>query len=170
MSIISGSFVADAYDFVRKKKFWMAIGFLVIFAGFVFLYGFDKLNTMGSVKQFSTGFLEGCKWIKFNTPEDSLIFTIYGHPTAYNCERAIQSDVPDKANIVLGNIEESYQRLQQHGFDYIYVQQFAVTAEPFLQTFLLSFISSLDSSSHFKKVYDNTNLYGNNGVVLYQVL
>jgi len=100
-----------------------------------------------------------------------LIFTIYGHPTAYNCDRKIQSDVPDKADIVLSDASESSRRLKQHGFDYVYVQNFALSNEAYLQAFPVSFVLMMDSyPQYFQKVYDNSQVYQGGGVSVYKVL
>jgi hypothetical protein len=172
IAIIGGLFVAEAYNYIRKYSTAIAVIFVIALISAAWIYGQGKLDTMIKVKQFSPGFLEGCDWIKANTPPDAVIFTIYSHHTSYKCERKATSlsGAPDKEEIQLTNNNTAYEHLKLHGFDYVYVQQFTVTMAPYRETISAAFLRYLETSPHFEKVYDNTDRYGQNGVRLYEIL
>jgi len=168
---LAGLFADEAYGYLKKNNKLVAAAFVLIFVATVWFYGQEKLDTMVSVKQFAPGFIEGCKWIKANTNEDSLLLSIYSHQTVYLCDRAALASGISDANIIrLTNDNRSYEHLKLHGFDYIFIQQFTVSQQALGETTTPAFINYLDTSPHFKKVYDNTDVYGSGGVTLYQVL
>lgn len=171
IAMFSGIFVADAYDYLKKYHILAAAVFLIIFVSATWLYGQEKLNTMTAVKGQLTGLVEGCKWVKNNTPKDSILFSVYAHQTAYQCNRkTVGNGIPGDAEIMLSNNDNAYNALKEHGFDYVYVQQFTVSLTPYSEAITVGFLEYLEGSSKFKKVFDNTNIYGSGGVRLYQVL
>lgn len=171
VALVAGVFMSDAYKWSVHKNKILAGLLILLFAGSLFIYGYEKIVTMVSVKAFAPGFFVGCDWIKANTPQDALLFTIYSHHTAYQCDRAnLGSGIPDKAEIQLTNNDTAYEHLKLHGFDYVFVQQFTVSQQSYLETVTTDFLNYLETSPHFKKVYDNTATYGNSGVRLYKVL
>lgn len=170
IAIIAGLFVADCYSYLKKYHIAIAVMFMVIFFVSVWFYGQEKINTMAQVKQFAPSFFEGCKWIKMSTPKNSTMLSLHAHPTAYNCDRAVQWELPDKGLILLTNNDTSYEHLKLHGIDYVYVQYFSLSAVAYGQTYPLAFVQYMESSDKFKKVFDNSNVYGRSGVAVYQVL
>ena len=171
VALVAGLFMSDAYKWSVHKNRILAGFLILLFAVSFFAYGYEKLVTMTSVKAFAPGFFVGCDWIKANTPQDSLLFTIYAHHTAYQCDRAnLGSGIPDKAEIQLTNNDTAYEHLKLHGFDYVFVQQFTVSQQSYYETITTDFLNYLETSPHFKKVYDHTATYGNTGVRLYKVL
>jgi len=170
LAAVAGMFVAEAFGWFSKKHIIIGLIVVAVLVLAVGMFGQEKLSTMVSVKAFSPGFFDGCKWIRANTPADSLLFTIYGHHTAYQCDRRNENTVPDKPEIQLTNNDTSYEHLKLHGFDYVFVQAFTISQVSAAENINPAFISYMDSSPHFKKVYDNTAYYGSGGVLLYQVL
>ena len=170
VAIVVGNFVSQAYERLYNKGKYLAAIFVILILISLLFYGWEKISIMTKVKQFVPAFFDGCEWIKDNTPTDSLILSLYGHPTAYNCNRALQWEVPDKSEILLSNNDRSYERLKSHGFDYIMVQHFAVSATPYGQTYPICFVQYLDSSSKYEKVYDNRMTFGEGGISVYKVL
>jgi len=163
-------FLGGVYDFVKRKTKILAILLVVILLVPVLPTAHSKLLTMKNVKSFVPGFFEGCDWIKMNTPEDSLIYTIYAHHTSYACNRKTFSSVPDQEIIQLAADNRSYEHLKLHGADYVYVQYFTVGEQPYRETTPVAFLQYMDSSPNFEKVFDNTNTYGRAGVILYKIL
>lgn len=170
---VAGLFVADAYKFLKKYHKAIALMFVLIILATTWVYGQQKLTTMQQIRQKwldPPGFIEGCKWVKQNTPKDSLVYVIYAHQGSYFCDRKAQSEVPDKNEIRLLANDTSYEHLKLHGYDYIMIEQFTVSVIPYGESTPLQFLQFLESSAHFKKVYDNTNVYGQSGVRIYEVL
>ena len=170
LAAISGTFIAEAFGWLEKKHVILGMVVLLLIGYSVWVFGNEKLTTMTSVKAFSAGFFDGCKWIRENTPQDTLIFSIYSHQTTYQCDRRNLNVLPDKAEIQLTNNNVSYQHLKLHGFDYIFVQQFAVSENANRESITTAFLNYLETSPEFKKVYDNTATYGSGGSRIYKVL
>lgn len=167
VAAVSGLFVSRAYDFL--KRFGIAIIFVLFFTVSVFVYGFERLIMMQQVKHGLDGLIDGCNWVRQNTPEDSLIYGIYAHQAAYQCNRKVQSELPDKNDIRFGG-NASYEHLKMHGYDYVLIEQFTVSVTPYGEATPLQFLNYLETSENFKKVFDNTGKYGEMGVRIYQVL
>jgi 4-amino-4-deoxy-L-arabinose transferase-like glycosyltransferase len=167
---LAGMVVAEARNVLARRNFWAGALLFVMLIGVIWFYGQGKLDTMTQVKQFAPGFFDGCDWIRQNTPADSLFLSLHTYPTVYNCERRADWEFPGKGVILIQPGNASYDMIKKHGFDYIYVQMFSLSQEPMSQTYSVAFVNWLDSSSLFRKVYDNTNVYGQGGVRIYQVL
>jgi 4-amino-4-deoxy-L-arabinose transferase-like glycosyltransferase len=170
ISMVSGYLMDNIYNELKKYNKIIGIIVMLIILVFVFLYGLEKINTMPQVKQFSKAFFEACDWVKKDTPNDTLIFSIYSHQATYKCERISTATVPDKKEIQLTNNDTAYEHLKLHGFNYIFIQGFVVSQEPYEDSISIEFLNYIDSSPHFEKVFDNTNIYGNSGMLIYKVL
>ncbi len=170
VAAVSGLFVSSAYDFLKRFGKYIAIIFVLFFLAAAFVYGSEKLSTMQQVKHGLDGLVDGCKWVKVNTPKDSLVYGIYAHQEAYQCNRKVQSEVPDKNDIRLGTGDTPYEHLKLHGYDYVFIEQFTVSVVPYGEATPLQFLNYLETSQNFRKVFDNTGIYGQAGVRIYQIL
>ncbi|OGI12564.1 hypothetical protein A3K64_01510 [Candidatus Micrarchaeota archaeon RBG_16_36_9] len=170
ISMICGSFIDDLYAAGKKyNKYLSVFGILVILITVSF-FGYEKLSGMTQVKQFSKAFFEACSWIKKNTNSTDLIFSIYSHQATYTCDRISTATTPDKEEIQLTNNDTSYQHLKLNGFDYVFVQGFAVSQVAYRDSISISFLNYLSNSQNFKKVFDNTDVYSNGGMLVFKVL
>jgi hypothetical protein len=167
---IAGIFVESMFDSLREYNKILGAVFIILISVALVLSVQPKLDTMKSVKGFSEGFFNGCNWIQKNTPADSIIFSIYAHHTMYFCNRESISALPDDAEIQLTNNDTSYEHLKLHGFNYVYIQAFTISTENYREAISTSFLDYLNTSDKFEKVLDNTNVYGNGGVILYKIL
>lgn len=152
----------------------IACAVFVILLYSVAFYGVLEITNMHRVKQFSPGFIEACEWVKENLPENATFTAVYVHPAEYNCYRrfvAIQG-LPDGRIIRLWANETSYELLKKWKIDYVLIEgftivpdsQFHVESEPF------SFVSFLENSPYFEKIFDNTQKYGfREGVKIFKV-
>lgn len=172
VAAVSGLFMAGAHDFLKKIKYgkYVAIIFVLFFLSATFVYGSEKLSTMQQVKHGLDGLIDGCKWVKQNTPKDSLLYGIYAHQEAYNCERKVNSESPDKNDIRLGTGETPYEHLKMHGYDYVFIEQFTVSVTPYGEATPLQFLNYLENSDKFERVFDNTGIFGQAGVRIYRIL
>ncbi len=162
-------FLGDTTVVLNKKHFVLGMAFILLFSSLFWVFGQAKLDTMSGVKQFVPSFFEGCDWISKNTPQDSLIMSLWGN--AYHCKRdAAWSSMTDSPEIILSNNDTSYEHLKLNGFDYVFIQLFAVQQTPETGSIPAGFVNYMSGSPHFEKVYDNTDRYGNNGVLVYRVL
>jgi hypothetical protein len=170
LAIIAGIFIGDLLEWMKKySKF---LGIIVVAAILVspLLITQQKLDTMKGVKNFSEGFFKGCDWIEKNTPEDSILFSVYAHHTMYFCNRRSIRYLPDSEEIQISNNDTAYEHLKLHGFDYVFVQAFTLSYDAYSEVTTMDFLNYLENSDKFEKVLDNTNVYGNSGVILYKVL
>jgi 4-amino-4-deoxy-L-arabinose transferase-like glycosyltransferase len=167
-----GLFFASAGKFLARWNRWLGLALVVILLLVLWPDLQSKLATMQQVKGFAPGFLQGCSWIEANTPATSRIFTIYQHHMSYACDRPGFSpgEVPDGAVISLSNNDTALEHLKLHGANYVMIAQFTVSQDALEETVTPAFINYLETSTHFKKVYDNTAQFGNSGIRLYQVL
>jgi MFS family permease len=169
MAAVSGIFLSKVYDHLRAKHLMIAMIIILLILPGVWYFGQEKLNTMQSVKSFSSGFFDACSWVQSNTPEDSLLLSIYAQQTAYACNRRVSTAIPDMAEIMLTNNETSYQHLKLHGYNYIFIMVGLISQTPYKESVPLAFYQYMESSQHFVRVYDNTATFGNDGVLIYEV-
>jgi len=155
VGIICAIYFDEIINFVKKYYKQAGLIFFVAIISLSFLNLRNKLNTMDSVKKFSPLFFDACDFIKKNTTEDSLLFTVYASPTVYNCERGAL--LRDEADIMLSNdLNLTLDRLNTHGFTHIFVQKFALSSGQYREGFPISFVQFLsDNPEHFVKLYEN---------------
>lgn len=161
---------------LSEKKIYQSLAsviFIILLYSVAF-YGVLEIVNMHGVKQFSPGFIEACKWVNKNLPKNATYTVVYAHPAEYNCYRrfmAVQS-LPDGNIIRLWANETSYNLLKKWKIDYVLIEGFTVVPDKAFhpESEPLSFLSFLENSNHFEKVFDNTNKYGfRNGVMIFKV-
>ena len=170
IAILSGIFVVDSYEFIRKYNSIIAFIFILIFLYSIFVYGYEKLNTMSQVKHFPDGFFNACDWVKKNTPKDSILYAVYSQQTAYNCDRKASRPEYENEEIQLTGNNSTYDYLKIHGYDYIFVPVNLISGIPYSESYSVIFMQYISSSPNFKLVFDNTKTYENGGVVIFQIL
>ncbi len=173
LAILVGIFAEDGFKFLKKAhaKIGAILGviFILFILSSLWVYGSDKLNTMKGVKTFSPGFFEACDWVQKNTPKESYIFSTYAQQVAYACDRKSTVNLPDQGFIQLSNNESAYEHLKLHGFDYVFVPRFTVSIVPYGESISLKMLGYMESSPHFKKVYDSSGAR-EDYVLIYQVM
>lgn len=184
IALVSASFYKEAYYFIKKYQKYLAVlvfffviiyalfglGFLDIVFGSGFkgygiidkLFGYDVVQNgqtthvsgLGDVKQFSSSFFEACDWVKENVPKDALIMTVWGHHTAYNCQRNTFGNLAD---IVLStDVSSMVNVAKEHGITHIFIQKFSLSNQQLQERYPVEFVQILeDNSNHFKKIYEN---------------
>jgi hypothetical protein len=170
ISLIGGIFISNVFDWLKKHGTWVGVILIIIFLITTWFYGQQKLNTMEQVKQFIPGFFDGCKWVDKNTPQDSIVFSTYTHHVGYACNRRTAASVPDLPEMFLTYNDTAYEHMKAHGFDYVFIIQGLISQQEFSENYPVKFVQYIESSPHYKLVYDNTKVYGQAGVKVYQVL
>jgi len=168
-AVLGGIFLSDSYAWIKKKSFLVAIILILIIVSGGFYTLQQKLTSLEQVKAFSPGFFDACDWVKSNTPQDSLLLSVYAQQTAYNCNRRVSTAAPDMPEITLTNDERSYQHLTMHGYDYIFIIAGLISQTAYSEAVPVDFYNYLSTSEHFEKVFDNTATYGANGVIIFKV-
>lgn len=180
ISFAAAIYLEKIYKFI--KKYYKNLSFIVFIL--VIAFGFwgmnQKLKVMNSVKQFSPSFFEACDWIEQNTPEDALLFTVWGHRATYNCQRSISiyGSLPDSKDIILSyNLDLVYPRLIEEGITHVFVQKFSIDQTPYGEKYPVEFVLLLENNpDHFKKVYENGPVSsqcfqgGCDGNIVYEVI
>jgi len=167
--MIVGYFINEVYEKSKSYNKYLAYTIIAILLFSLWVYGQEKIDTMYLVKGFSPGFLNGCEWIRENTPEDSLLFSTYEYHTRYQCDRKAMV-VEHKEEILLSFNDTSYQTMKKVGLDYIFVMKGLISDRKFSENYPVEFINYIENSNKFKKVYDNSDVYGQNGIIVYEVL
>ncbi len=165
ISMISALYIDKITQF--KSRYMKYLGFIIviIFAFLVVQPGLAKISTMGAVKQFSPAFIEANQWIATNTPKDAVIFSLWTAATVYHSERSAVWSVAKLADILIANSDEKVLPvLREYGIDYILVAKFSISQQAYQQAYPLQFVNYLESSSHYKNVYENSD------TIIYQVV
>jgi len=166
---LAGIFLSRTYDWLKNKNVILAMIIIAIVVMGAFYTGQQKLNTMESVKGFSPGFFHACDWVESNTPSDSLLLSIYSQHTAYHCQRRVSTAIPDLNEILLTNDNTAYEHLTLHGYDYIFVMVGLISQEAYSEGYTYTFYEYLSTSDKYELVFDNTETYGQSGVLIFKV-
>ncbi len=156
IAIIAAIYFEAVYNFIRKYQKYIALIVFVI----VIILGYqaltEKLNTIFQVKQFSPLFFEACDWIKGNTPENSLLFTVWSHRAVYSCQR---NSIGNFADISLSrDLNYTLSVAKEKDITHIFIQKFSIDSSNshLSEKYDLDFIQFLDSHpEHFKNIYEN---------------
>lgn len=178
LSLIAGVFIDKLLDLFKKYGKYIipvVIGILIV----VSLINFkDKLGVMSSVTQFSPDFFEACNFIKTNTETNAKFLSLWGAPTAYNCERTSEWDSNQLPDIVLSqNITSVINGLKVQNISYIFIQKFAMSQTPYQASIPISFVQFLENNpKYFENVFENgpklkdcISAGGCDGTIVYKV-
>ncbi|NOZ81744.1 MAG: glycosyltransferase family 39 protein, partial [Candidatus Micrarchaeota archaeon] len=157
LAMLIGDFLYGIYRRIENKHIALVLVVVLVFSSFI--YGFNKLNGMFVVKHRLESIEDACKWIRENTPKDALFFGIYAHQEAYQCDRRVQSVIPDANIIKLWANETSYERLKAHGYDYVIIEWFTLTNQPYGEGTPIKFLEFVETSDKFRKVFDNNDKF-----------
>ncbi len=159
LALAGGAFVSELFSAAAKKHAALGAILLLIILFFSWPYGSEKLAVMGQVKQFVPGAIDACQWVKQNTPQDSILFATYGSQIRYQCDRKL-GVARDAEEVMLGNESVSYEHLKLNGINYVFVINGLITQQKLQENYPLSFVQMMENSTHFKKVYDNSDKFG----------
>jgi len=158
-AIFAGCFTDRILEFFKGygKYFGMAIGFIFIIM--IMIYGFsqsyEKAESLRPAKIWSPAFVSGCEWIRWNTPKDSQIVSIWINHGMYHCKRDVYwNNLPNRKTIVEYSNDTSYELLKKTGMDYIYFQKFSISFSDTPETYPVKFVRYVMFSDKFEKVYD----------------
>ena len=179
-AIAAGYGIEKIYGFIKSYGNTLSKGVAILFVFAIILFGFTtasaKAQSLGQIKQWSPAFIEGCEWVRRNTPEDAKIATIWGHHTMYQCKRDAYwgNKLPNRDAIVLFANDTSYELLKDAGMDYLYIQKFSISFREGWETYPTEFVSYVKNSDKFKEAYDYPNncLYSGQQdcVILYEII
>ena len=177
-AISAGLSTEKIYNFLKSygENVGKVIGILFIFM--IVIFGLSSANVKAAslepIKTWSPAFINGCDWIRRNTPEDSNIVSIWVHHGMYHCKRDVDwVFLPNKDIIVLDANDTSYDLLKKEGMNYIYFQKFSISFEKTAEVYPVEFVRYIKNSDKFEKVYEYPEncLYGqgNDCVVVYKI-
>ena len=93
---------------------------------------------MENVKQFSPAYFEACEWIKENTPEDSVIMTIWSNRAVYNCQRNV---IGNMADISLStDVNYTLNKTKEYGVTHIFLHKFSLSNEPMSEKYTIELL------------------------------
>jgi 4-amino-4-deoxy-L-arabinose transferase-like glycosyltransferase len=167
--MIVGYLVNEIYKKSKDYNKYLAYAVIAVVLLSLWVYGQEKIDTMYIVKGFSPGFLDGCNWIRENTAEEAVLFSTYEYHTRYQCNRNVAVS-SDKEEILLSFNDTSYEHIKFNGINYIFVLRGLISEGKFSENYPVEFINYIENSNKFKKVYDNSDVYGQNGIIIYEVL
>ncbi len=157
LAISAGFFASKIYDYLSSfDKVGKFIG--VIFVIFLLFWGMgrasEKSESLRPIKHFSDAFFVGCDWIRENTPEDTIIYNMWGSRAEYHCKRTpIGNAEPKMGDAILLQNDTTYEIFDLYGIEYLYIQKFSIKEGREKVSYPLSFVQYIESSDKYKKVY-----------------
>lgn len=134
------------------KNMALSIIILVLVVGFAGCV--VKAATMYQVKEFSPLFFEACDWIEANTPQDSLLSTVWTYRAAYSCQRNVVESMADMA--LSSDVDSILATTKKVGITHIFVQKFSLSDQSLSEKYPVSYVRLLEANAdHFKKVFEN---------------
>lgn len=179
LSIMAGVSVERIIKSIKSQdeNFIKIVSIILVFI--IFLFAMTsisaKTESLRPIKEFSPAFFEGCNWIRRNTPENSLLVTLWQHRAEYACKRdCIFTGAPGGAEMMLSGNERTYEIMKLHGADYVYIQKFSMSPGNEEESYPWVFVKYIRDSENFEKVheYPENCMVSNiqDCVVIYKVL
>jgi hypothetical protein len=154
ISIISAKYFDNLYGFIKNYQKHIALIIFVAILYFGYTNAAGKIATMAQVKQFSPLFFEACDWVKTNTPENSLLSTVWTYRAAYSCQRNAVGSWADMA--LSQNVTHILSTAKHFGITHIFVQKFSLSNQALSENYPVSYVQLLESNTtHFKKIFEN---------------
>lgn len=154
ISIIAGKYFDSVYEFIKNYQKHIALIVFIVILYLGYTTATAKIAVMSQVKQFSPLFFEACEWVKENTPENSLLSTVWTYRTAYSCQRSITGSEADMA--LSNNVTHILSTAKQLGVTHIFIQKFSLSNQALSEKYPVSYVQLLEgNSTHFKKVFEN---------------
>ncbi|MFB6088891.1 MAG: glycosyltransferase family 39 protein [Candidatus Aenigmatarchaeota archaeon] len=179
IAILGGTFISKLFEYFENFETTgkiISISLLIILLVWSLFAVYTKAGSIRSIKHFSNSFFKGCDWIRENTEEDALVYTLWGHRADYHCKRStLSNNDPGMEDAIVSADNYTYRVFKEHGIDYLYIQKFSIKQGREATSYPLSFIQYIERDPHYKKVYSNPNncLYSRNQndcVVVYEFL
>ncbi len=155
ISIIAANYLDEIYLFISNYQKYLALVVILIVICLLFYNATLKIVEMRQVKEsFPTSFFEACDWIKENTPEDSLISTVWTHRTSYSCQRRVAGSSADMA--LSNNVSHILSTANEFGITHIFIQKFSLSNEALSEKYPISYVQLLDENTdYFEKIFEN---------------
>ncbi len=175
IAVIVGRYFTEVYKFIRKYQKQLALMVFVFVIVISFLNLKQKTDTMMDVKQFSPMYFKACDWIKENTPQDSVIMTIWSNRAVYNCQRNVVGNVVDIS--LSTDVNYTLNKTKEYGVTHIFLHKFSLSNEPMSEKYTVEFARFLESNpEHFVNVFENGSklqeclqMGGCDGNIVYEV-
>ena len=156
----------NIYDTSNWKIIFMIFILIICFSNLIL-----KLASMQVAKNIPEEFIESCEWIKNNTKEDAIIFTVWGHKTAYLSQRTVSKyyGLDGWEGLVFSNdIKTAMSVIEKHGITHIFIQKPSIHEGKYMETYPTEFVEFLENNpDYFRKIFENYGQYGN---IVYEVI
>ncbi len=153
-SIVAAKYLAAVYSFIKKYQKYLALVIFILVLYFGYQNAAPKLAGMAQVKQFSPLFFEACDWVKENTPENSLLSTVWTYRAAYSCQRRVIGSMADMA--LSNNVTHILSTTKKVGISHIFIQKFGLSEQSLSEKYPISYVQLLENNpDHFKKIFEN---------------
>ncbi|MBD3155538.1 MAG: phospholipid carrier-dependent glycosyltransferase [Candidatus Aenigmarchaeota archaeon] len=175
IAVVVARYFTKIYEFFKKYQKQIA---LVVF-GFIIVMSFlnlkRKTDGMMQIKQFSPLYFKACDWIKENTPQDSLIMTIWSNRAVYNCQRNVVGNVADIS--LSTDVNYTLNKTEEYGVTHIFLHKFSLSNKPMGEKYTVEFAQFLENNpEHFVNVFENgpalnecLQMGGCDGNIVYEV-
>ena len=161
--LLAASYYDEIYNFAKSRlKGSLPVAVLAILVIITIAVGcwnfYGQLSSMSSIKQFYPSFFEGCEWVKENTPENSLVSTLYVYKAGYCSDRRVATQNGDMA--LSNNATYAYEVAKAYGINYVWINKFAIdpSNNHYSEMTDVDYVKMLEeNNSTFAKVYEDGN-------------
>jgi 4-amino-4-deoxy-L-arabinose transferase-like glycosyltransferase len=156
LALFAGIALCKTYNDIKDNASSIAPLLVLVLVLWSLTAANTKAQSLAPIKVFSTSFFQGCDWIRENTPEGSLLLTLWQHRAEYACKHdTVYAGAPGGTMMILGG-DQGYDIMKLHGVDYIYINKFSIRPGRELESFPLEFVRYVDRSDNFELVYETT--------------
>jgi len=160
ISLLGGFFL---WKIKEKNKYFLM--FLIPIMIFAIFSGVTVAQGTSVSQRYPDDYIEALKWLKTNTPQDSIIFTAYGGSVDYFAERRIIWTINEFPDIMhTGNGTYIYENLKKYNISYILVwrgilaQDYIVPESNLIGAFTYNFLNvATNDKENFDIVFQNQN-------------
>lgn len=175
IAVVAARYFAKVYGFFKKYQKQLALivfGFIIVIS---FLNMKRKTDNMMQIKQFSPLYFKACDWIKENTPQDSVVMTIWSNRAVYNCQRNVVGNVADIS--LSTDVNYTLNKTEEYGVTHIFLHKFSLSNKPMGEKYTVEFAQFLENNpEHFVNVFENgpvlsecLQMGGCDGNIVYEV-
>jgi 4-amino-4-deoxy-L-arabinose transferase-like glycosyltransferase len=159
--LLAAAYYEEAYNFIKSHQRHVAVAIFILVIALGYLNFSDKIGAMVQVKSFYPSFFKACDWIKANTPEGSLVSTLYVYRAGYCSQRRVATINADMA--LSNNVTYAHEVAKMFGMDYVWINKFAIdpSNRHLSEMIDLSYVQLLEDNSAqnttalFKKIYED---------------
>ncbi len=166
IALLGGLFLWKLKDFRKTLTIFLIV---VVVLG---LYtSASVVSSTSNQVRYPAAYIEGLNWIKYNTPEDSVLFTVYMGSVMEYANRKVVWTTHDFPELMSTQDNEFiYNKLKEYGVSHIFIwrqvvaQNYVIPHANLIGVFTYNFIERVNNDNRYNLVFSNSE------VSVYEVL